>query len=359
MVSPYSVIAEPQSGPETVNLPGFKSMILQAISKPVLKDLRTSGQTQRTSRRWVANIRLRNLVIYCPANDFRTNRWRLTLSTPGFLVVALIVGSLTQLNTQGAEPRRPIHEFPDGFIERSVSVTFEDMTATIEYSVGCNPSTMLSLMKLWSQVPTAEAATNLQSPASEKSDSSNTDSPGTDSPKTDAPKTKSAQPKPSPQLQASPAANATPAAAPQAVTAVDTEMTPQEIEAIEARFREALLHHVSKNLKVRIDKQLKEPDPVRVAVSPRHHINATLVMEVEFEHGGEADFSIEDALFLEFESAFRYAAKAKGDALLLRSNVAPILVRADRIESQTLTAKAHAAQARIDVRVSFGDESDE
>ena len=250
-------------------------------------------------------------------SDTTITRWLILLF---FAIVGM--SGLTQY-AAAFEPTTTIHEFPDGFIERSVAVTFEDMTATIEYSVGCSPNTMLDLMKRWDQRedatgPDSNALDDATSAASESGSLKSNDTPT-------APKVGNDLP----------------------------ELTPKQISEIEARFRSRLGAFVAENLTVILDKTPTKLEPPRVEISPRHHIKATVVLEVEFEDESTVDFIIKDKLFRDNESAFRYAAKAKGDAMLLQSNVSPILVRAERVESKSLTSKQLDNETEIVTRVSF------
>jgi len=59
---------------------------------------------------------------------------------------------------------------------------------------------------------------------------------------------------------------------------------------------------------------------------------AMAISEPNSPQSGVVDFQVIDELFSEHAGATRYALRARGSTMLLQSNVAPVLVRADRVE---------------------------
>ena len=58
------------------------------------------------------------------------------------------------------------------------------------------------------------------------------------------------------------------------------------------------------------------------------------------------DFEVADELFPGYSGAVRYALRARGSTMLLQSNVAPVLVRADRVEiNKKAAVKAESSPA--------------
>ena len=65
------------------------------------------------------------------------------------------------------------------------------------------------------------------------------------------------------------------------------------------------------------------------------------------------EFQVTDRLFSDYHGATRYALRARGTTMLLQSNVAPVLVRSERIEidrnERIHTKKEAVIQAKVAV----------
>ena len=220
------------------------------------------------------------------------------------------------------------HEFEDGFVERSMAVVIRDNIARVEYSIGLNPKTKVQLIKFWSA----------QDPASS------------------------------------------------AVTEVDGENETNSISSARSvDFLQLAGDNVSRRLRVLADGNTLKPQLISSLASARHHVDVTVTMEfllplnesgvsmvVEIFDGNFLPPAVAESLVTQklpnttnqgdgeqsdreqseaepstakekvlvspegqllpapFGGAFRYAIKSKGNAVLNRSNVASILIRAKR-----------------------------
>ena len=212
------------------------------------------------------------------------------------------------------------HEFEDGFVERSMAVVIRDDIARVEYSIGLNPKTKDQLIKFWTSHARRPSTTPNEATLGETSPVASSES-------------------------------------------VD--------------FLKLAGDQVSRRLRVAINDDLVTPRLISSLASSRHHVDVTVTMEfaisldrvtvptvieiadrnffpsnflnlsvtekphgvMEQDSGGQfreelrADNSAPNETQLRpapFGGAFRYAIKAKGGAVLNRSNVASILIRAKR-----------------------------
>ncbi len=201
------------------------------------------------------------------------------------------------------------HEFEDDFVERSVAVVVRDTVARLEYSIGLNPNTKQQLMKFWQ-------ATDLARDDAESAPSK---------------KTETATPK--------------------------------------ADFYQLAADHLSRRLNIFVNQQPIQPTLVSSLPSSRHHVDVTVILEfklpatdsqpltaIEINDGNffrpgqnqqkiappQAKTSGGSAKSREivpnaphllpapFGGGFRHAFKTRGSTVIESSNVASILIRADR-----------------------------
>jgi ABC-type dipeptide/oligopeptide/nickel transport system ATPase component len=184
------------------------------------------------------------------------------------------------------------HQLEDGFVERSVAVVVRPDGATVRYSVGANETTRQQLARFWSGQKSADDQSTLDA---------------------------------------------------QSLTFLQT---------VGDAMVNGMQVHADGNP---IDLQL-----VEVIATPRHHVEATVVMRLDlpkpklgassifltikdrsFRNARLASTKVEDqrqvietpdvtAISITMNGAFRYAFKGAKGAMLNRSTVAPILVRAQR-----------------------------
>ena len=172
------------------------------------------------------------------------------------------------------------HEFENGHIERSVKFVVHDHTVHVEYSLGANPTTMLQLLGMSS------------------ADQAKVGSSG---------------------KEASPT------------------LDDADDAAIEARFRDMALSHVADQLQIVCNGKPVRIQPVSSEISPRHHVNALLTYEFQLPDDRRIEITVSDSVFAQNNGVVRYAVKPRGRAMLLKSDVAPALVRAARINLSGLS----------------------
>lgn len=214
------------------------------------------------------------------------------------------------------------HEFEDGFVERSVAVIIRDDVARMQYSIGLNPNTRLQLIEFWRSQTVDSGSLWRQ--------------------------------------------EQTPPASP---VAPNNPSDPNDPDS----FLRVAGSNVSSRLMVLVDGQLIPVKFVSACASSRHHVDVTVTVEfrMPLEHANvPVSLEIIDGNFFPaaaaaapvepvtsksvlpakelkikpdeesgstpapvaapFGGGFRYALKATGAAVLSRSNVASILIRADR-----------------------------
>lgn len=175
------------------------------------------------------------------------------------------------------------HKLPDGFVERAVSVIVRDQTATIKYYFGVNDETMASLLE--------------KCQPDQMSDGSET-----------ASETK------------------------------QSDRTEQEKVLLKKLCEGLTVHNGDKSLELL---------PLKIVISPKHHFSYLAEFEFKITSNGQHDIVIEDTNFQEMESAVRYSLKAAGSTMLLQSNVAPIIIRANRHELHKLKPEKRTEACKI------------
>lgn len=236
------------------------------------------------------------------------------------------------------------HEFEVGHVERSASFVVRDRTVFIEYAVGCNIETMKAMLNEWRAGGTTSEPTS-NNKIDSKVDSDQVASTYQSDAETDSAALTShqngvARVKNEPKI--------TPAETSQKPTA----LTPAELK-IENEFRSAVLAKIAEQLQITCNGERVHIRPVSVELSPRHHVNALAKLEFGLSADEKIHLIIKDELFDDKNGAVKYALKPKKSALLLRSNVAPILIRAERIELNGLSPVVRSEKTTIECDLSF------
>ena len=125
-------------------------------------------------------------------------------------------------------------------------------------------------------------------------------------------------------------------------------------EVLTENFRQAAFGKIAQGLKISLDGKPVRLEKVDCEPSPRHHFS--LVARYEFPLGQPAkpvELELVDENFGDFDGAMRCALKAMGTAMVLRSNVAPIIVRAERHELASLPPEKRADACRVKVRLAL------
>ncbi len=204
------------------------------------------------------------------------------------------------------------HRFEDDFVERTLAVIVRGNKAEITYSLGLNKKTTEKILKKWSKLDPAPSTLGTLAPPS----------------KTKTP------------------ANET-----------DSERDSGHVLSPELtkRFHVAAGEVVTKNIDVKIG-QLQQPlKLISTGPAPRHPFAITLKWELTIPDGKVIDLKIIDSNFLELDGASRTSIKATGDAMLLQSNTAPILIRAQRKLLEKLTPIERKDEMAIIAKIGFAN----
>jgi hypothetical protein len=205
------------------------------------------------------------------------------------------------------------HEYPNGFVERSLSIVLRDNVAYGEYSIGLNQATAESFLRKSKVSLADETLEESAFPGEQVTD------------------------------------DAKPVLVP---NAVGEHLT--DLDTIH-RFSSSPEIWFQKHLKIKINSKLVRIEKIQVSPASKHPFSITvkfqfLVATESIANTVKRDkyrLSIVDELFSCHQGAVRQALKAKGSAMLLNSNVAPILVRAKRIELQSAPAPSVPTQTRL------------
>ena len=277
------------------------------------------------------------------------------------------------------------HEFEDGFVERTFAVVIRDDLATAKYSIGLNESTLRDLLDHWKKPEVAKptgtdeelshktlgpAQTNVQSKGligSEVSQNQNTDLQQPEANQFDA-QAKTEPEKPA----AAPAAptDAAPTDGSGSEASSDVAETPsanasgespeaQSSEHLDKPIPEELLASLRKLGPAQIARQITvscngkplQIKNVSAAAAPRHPFNLVVQFEFEIPSLESAKLKIEDQNFRQHSGAIRYALKVLGSTILVKSDVAPLIVRAQRHELAGLSKKEAAIRTSIAAEV--------
>lgn len=228
----------------------------------------------------------------------------------GHLIICLL--------TPASQPAAP-HVYADNYIDRSVSIVIRDQTARIEFSVAMNDTTIRRLMQQWQSPPMSEEPDSRASSTSKNLEESQAVVPKEETATNRLPKDASNE------------------------FANDSKLV--------AEFRKVVATHIAKDLLVTFEKEPVTIREVNPDTPPRHHMSATVQFEFDLPASKIVDLSVVDSNFSNFDGGARYALKVGGNLVMSKSNVAPILVRADRIEFADLSKSARAQVCKIKAQI--------
>ena len=268
-------------------------------------------------------------------------------------LAAVLLGS-NLLGSSFASSARPAiaHVLKDGYIERTVEVVIRDDTAYVEYSVGLNENTMAQLTSSWDELKTQ--------PTESKPSGGNEDEKA--NPKESEPvettKTKTDK-KPS---DSKPVDSNPDDSSPTDSSSTDSSSTDSSSEkatvfdkALLAKFNKSAPAKVTEGLKITCDDKPVKIESVALDPAPRHPFDVKVKFQFKIPKSDKEsiELKLEDSNFTKQTGAVRYALKAKGIAMLVQSNVAPIIVRAERVELGELTEEQRKTQTSILARIAF------
>ena len=254
------------------------------------------------------------------------------------------------------------HVYEDGFVERSLTITIRDGVGYGEYQIGLNAKTaneILQLAKLAEGLKREDTGSKLlkgQTTAVEHPDLSKPLKPVSSPEDVDtdqaADPDKTSTPKPT--------------ASPQKLTTDDAGEHLTDLATIR-QFGELQSQWFTDHLKVSSDGHLVKLTTVVVEPAARHPYSVLVKFQFSLENKDAnaglpvvekasvdskpdppadrvVDFQVSDGLFAGHAGAVRYSLRARGATMLLQSNVAPVLVRAERVE---INKKASAGKEKI------------
>lgn len=103
------------------------------------------------------------------------------------------------------------------------------------------------------------------------------------------------------------------------------------------------------------DAVLPNPELILVSAtaSPRHHVTLQITWTIKLRAMQKMRIEMVDSNFPDQPGGVRYAFKTAGSAMLVQSNVEPILIRADRMTLATLSETQRLHACRIVATVQF------
>ncbi|MCH2182777.1 MAG: hypothetical protein MK108_12295 [Mariniblastus sp.] len=129
-------------------------------------------------------------------------------------------------------------------------------------------------------------------------------------------------------------------------------------QALTENFRLVAFGRIANGLKISLDGEPVHLQQVDCEPSPRHHFSLVARYELSLGKPGKPiDLELVDENFGDYDGAVRYSLKAMGTAMVLRSSVAPIIVRAERHELADLPPGKRAEVCRIKARLGFTDQN--
>ena len=119
-------------------------------------------------------------------------------------------------------------------------------------------------------------------------------------------------------------------------------------------FRQAAFGQLASGLKISIDGKPLTVEKISCEPSSRHHFSLIANYKIGLGTSSKPiDLEVTDNNFPDQQGAIRCSLKAMGKAMVLRSNAAPIIVRAKRHELEKLTPIQRKEASSIKVKLGF------
>ncbi len=277
------------------------------------------------------------------------------------------------------------HEFEDGFVERTFAIVIRDNLATAEYSIALNESTLKEILDQWQSPEVGQTPKNKQpsletatikpdagsGPLIAPAEGSLAKSHELDQLKTERDKTEARLNQPEKSASA-PSVHSDEAGREDLLSQIkspgrlssgfgfDLEKTAQSTndpgsQHLDAPIPEELLALLNKQgpsqiagqIVITCNGQSLKIKNVSAAAAPRHPFNLIVKFEFEIPDLKSAKLKIQDHNFLQYNGAIRNALKTRGSSMLVRSDTAPIIVRAQRHELKGLSQKEASTRTSI------------
>ena len=209
----------------------------------------------------------------------------------------------------------PLHEFPVGHVERTISVIVDDEAVFVEYGIGLSDETAVNLI----EQKKLNEATDLMATTQSAAD------PATGPPAASVLDLASNFPDSSSELREVSDAND---------QVLPAEDTPKNREDKTSRLLTAALEpQIPQQLELQINGERVPLELIDAAPSPRHHINLLMRMKAELPAGGRLQISLIDHNFvgnpdLGPQGNVRTALRVRGKTAILSSDVARVMARA-------------------------------
>lgn len=118
------------------------------------------------------------------------------------------------------------------------------------------------------------------------------------------------------------------------------------------RFCEEVRNHLAKKFELQLDGERIDMEVASVDPFAEHHKTAVMKLVAELPDGSTGgQLTLQDASFMKLDGAVRYSIKGRGKTLVTKSNAAPIIIRAKRIELGALDADQRSEVCQIKAKV--------
>ena len=275
------------------------------------------------------------------------------------------------------------HVYEDGFVERSLTITIRDGVGYGEYQIGLNEKTADQILKSAEQLKQNNVSSKLSKelqavPSQADQLKSSTTLPLTKAVDASASANKTTESKKTKfkKLGTRTTTAPEPASSPQTPATVGSGEHLTDLAAI-ARFGDLRQHWFTDHLKLVSDGQTVELSEVSVEPAARHPYSLLVKFRFSLDkkkaaEGGPivaepsvdpesvtstsqiVNLQVTDDVFSGNAGATRYALRARGSTMLLQSNVAPVLVRAERVEVAPKAGTAKISSPVIKARLTVG-----
>ena len=115
---------------------------------------------------------------------------------------------------------------------------------------------------------------------------------------------------------------------------------------------------IARRIQITCDDQPLKVKNVQASPAPRHPFNLVVKFEFELPPTRSGQLDIVDKNFRQQTGAVRYAIKALGSTMLVKSNAAPIIIRAKRVELAGLSRKETVSETSISAKILLMSNSD-
>jgi hypothetical protein len=255
-----------------------------------------------------------------------------------------------------------IHKFEDGFVERTMAVVVRGRTAHVQYAVGLNENTLRQVLQSWDDgqavsPPSAPAPVD-RPPATAQSGTQPRDVGDPSGQPSETGSATDSQPADTIDLAGTPTTDDS--AIHLANTAPEKSQTApgdQSVHFIDAKLMAKLKqsgpNEISKRVAIHCNGDPVTVTSATLGPTPRHPFTVVVKFEFQIPDSETFELKIDDSNFVNQAGAVRYALKATGNAAILQTDVAPILVRAQRVELPHLANNKRSLHSTISARLAI------